>query len=466
MARTMRIAYFSPLAPARSSVSDYSEELLPQLCRRAHVDVYTDDGIAAAQEVGRVYPLYGYRDFSQRERYDHLVFQLGNSPEYVPIYDELLRSGGVVALHDLDLTEVVGARSLRQGDGWGYLQEVRRNEGLGPFLRTAGDALRRRQWPGPQWEGLERRGQVDRHGRPDRQSRSDGQSRLAMSRAVARKAAGLIVHSEAERQQLLARYPEARVRHVPLSIRRPPAIDAAEARQSLDLPPDAFICIAVGRLCREKRIHVAMQAFARLLERCPDSLFVLVGDLAPDYPLPELAHTLGIADRVRLTGYVDLATLYRYLAASDVGISLRTGDQGEMSASLLRIMSMGRPVVASNCAPNAPMPDDCALKVDSGVAEVAHTAAALWALCGHAPMRRWYGQQAARYVQANHAATATARHYIEFLEELATVQAAEEILLREEAPSRPAASPAPGLAPRPRPKPTQPERWAPASSGR
>lgn len=417
MARMIRVAYFSPLAPMRTSISHYSEELLPQLCRRAHIDVYTDDRIAAAQEVGRIYPLYGYRDFAQAERYDQLIFQVGNSPEHVPIYDQFMHSGGVAVLHDLDVSEIIGAKTLRQGDGWGYLKQVKCNEGLGPFLRTAGGALLRGQWPQPQQGG------------------TGGQGRLAVTRALVQRAAGLIVHSRAVRERLLARYPAARVCVVPLAIRRPPAVDPAEARQLLNLPAGAFICLSVGRLGPDKRIHVALQAFARLLERCPDSLYVLVGEAVPGYPLEELAQALGVADRVRLAGYVDLATLYRYLAACDVGIGLRDPERGEASASLLRIMSMGRPVVVSNCASHAQFPGDSALKIDPGAGEIAQMTAALWAVCGHLPLREWYGRRAARYVQANHSPAAAARQYVEFLEELAAVEAAEEILLRDQGDS-------------------------------
>ncbi len=419
MARTMRIAYFSPLAPVHTGTSHYSEVLLPHLCRRMHVDVYTSDRIAAAQEVGRIYPLYGYRDFCQPERYDYLVYQLGNSPEHVPVYDCFLEYGGIVALHDLDLSDVIGAKTLSQGDGWGYLREVKRNAGLVPFLRTAGDALLRGHWPAqPRDDG--------RDGRRVRPA-----ALQPMNRAVVERADGLIVHSRHAREYLAERYPQVRICEAPLSVRRPPAVDCTEARQLLDLPSDAFICISVGRLGPEKRVNVAMQGFARFLERCPDALYILVGEPSAGYPLQELAETLGIADRVRLPGYVDLATLYRYLAAADVGIGLHGRQPAQISASVLRIMSMGKPVVVCETVSHMPISADCLLQVGPGAGEAAELSAALWALHSHAPMREWYGRAAARYVQLNHSPAATARCYWEFLEELATVRAAEEILLHE-----------------------------------
>ena len=410
MGQTMRIAYFSPLAPQRTGTAHYSEDLLPHLSRRVHVDAYTDDHLAANQEVGRIYPLYGYRDLAaQYERYDLLVFQLGSGAEHVPIYDLFLRYGGVVTLHDLELSGLEEAGPARRNDGWGQLREIGRHEGLRPLLRTATDALRRGQWPAPQ------------PARPD------------VIRLVAQRAAGIAVHSRAARESLQARCPGARIYEVAPGMARPPAIDALEARQALGLPADAFICISVGRLEPQARIHVGMQAFARFLERWPNSLYLIVGDPAPGYPLQELAEALGIAGQVRLPGHVELASLYRYLAAADVGIALGQLRQGEAPVDLLRLMSMAKPAIVSRRQPFSEIPDHCAIPVDEGAGEIGQTVAALWALAGHPPLRLSYGRQAARYVQARHSLSATARQYAELFEELATVQAAERLLLRERA---------------------------------
>lgn len=403
MSHTLRIAYFSPLAPSRASTSEYSEELLPHLCRRVQVDAYTDDRVAATQEVGRIYPLYGYRDF-QRDRYDQLIFQLADSPEHLPIYDLFLRFGGVAMLHDLDLAAMTGDRPCK-GNGWGLLWEVRRNEGVGPFLRSAGGALLRGQLP--------------------------PQDRRLLSRRVQQQAMGLIVGSEPARARLLAQCPHLPVRHIPMGIPRPPLIDSQEARSVLGLPQEAFICLSLGRLDPEKRIHVALQAFARLLDRYPNALYVLVGEQAPEYPLREMAQALGIAEKVHLTGYVERATLYRYLAACDAGICLRSSEQGELSAGLLRMMSMGKPVIVSNREPYAGLPEDCTLRVDVGAGEMTQITAALWALSSHPPMRPSLGRRAAQYVQTRHSLAAAAQRYVEFLEELATVEVAHGILLQE-----------------------------------
>lgn len=408
MGHTMRVAYLSPLAPQCTGTAYYSEDLLPHLCRRVQVDAYTDDHVAATQEVGRLYPIYGYRDLAaQYERYDLLVYQLGSGPEHLPVLDLFLRYGGVAVLHDLDLASLADAACLQGQSGRGQPRDAGRAERLGLFLRAASDAFRHGQWP------------------PARPARPE------VAHLVAQRAAGLIVHSGEAREHLQARCPGVRVCEVAVGIPRPPAIDSLEARQVLGLPSDALICLTAGRLEPETRIHVAMQAFARLAERTPNSLYIILGEPAPGYPLRELAEALGIAERVRLPGHVDLATLYRYLAAADVDISLGRPRRGEAPAGLLRMMSMAKPAIVSRRGPYAGIPDHCVIPVEEGPAEVGQVVAALWALAAHPPLRLSYGRQAARYVQARHALGATARQYAEFLEELATVQVAEKLLVRE-----------------------------------
>ena len=387
MDRTLRIAYLSPLAPSRSSVGDYSEELLPYLCQQAQVDVYTDDGAAATQEVGRIYPLYGYRDLNQPDRYDHLLYQLADDAALAPICRRFVQYGGVAVLHDLDLPALEAACPI----------EVAASASRGLSL-----------WSG----GLLGRGPTPRR-------------MLTLAQAFAQRATAFVVHSQAARHELQARVPGTFVRVVPIGIRRPPAIDAGEARRALGIDERAFVCLSVGKLEPHKRLHVVLQALARLRERLPHILYILVGEPRPGYDLRQVAHELGVAECVRLAGHVDLPTLYRYMAAADVGLALRNPERREVPAGLLRMMSMERPVVVSHGGACAEMPDSCLLKVITGSGEVAQLCAALWALGSHAPMRAWYGRQAAQYVQKHHNLANAARGYAGLLEELTQSQTPE-----------------------------------------
>ncbi|MGQ9684418.1 MAG: glycosyltransferase, partial [Anaerolineae bacterium] len=97
----------------------------------------------------------------------------------------------------------------------------------------------------------------------------------------------------------------------------------------------------------------------------------------------------------------------------------------DIPAGLLRMMSMERPVIASEGGACADLPDNCLLKITTGSGEVSQLCSALWALGSHAPMRSWYGRQAGQYVHKHHNLAQAARAYAGLLQELSQVQVAE-----------------------------------------
>ena len=98
----------------------------------------------------------------------------------------------------------------------------------------------------------------------------------------------------------------------------------------------------------------------------PNSLYLLVGSKSPNYDPTRQIEMLDLADRVKSTGYVAAEDLPYYLAASDVCLNLRYPTAGETSASLLRIMGAGVPVLVSRTGSFEELPDDAAGKVDVG----------------------------------------------------------------------------------------------------
>src|SRR5687768_573172 len=80
MKRMARLAWFSPMPPARTGVAVYSAELLPLLRRDHQIDVYVDEPIAAGArgKNNDEYPVRSAHDFIWAHRlapYDLTVFQ-------------------------------------------------------------------------------------------------------------------------------------------------------------------------------------------------------------------------------------------------------------------------------------------------------------------------------------------------------------------------------------------------------
>src|SRR4029453_1161375 len=102
-----RIAYLSPLNPAPSGISDYSEELLPYLAQYAEITLYVDAGLKPNNadllrhmQVRRVGRLGRARP---QGPYDAILYHMGNSPVHAGIWGVMQRVPGIVVLHEFVL---------------------------------------------------------------------------------------------------------------------------------------------------------------------------------------------------------------------------------------------------------------------------------------------------------------------------------------------------------------------------
>ena len=77
----MRIAFFSPLPPARSGIADYSAALLEPLKRIAEVEVFESP---PAEE--------------RLKEFDVLLYQMGNNAYHSSIYEYALKHPGVLEI--------------------------------------------------------------------------------------------------------------------------------------------------------------------------------------------------------------------------------------------------------------------------------------------------------------------------------------------------------------------------------
>ena len=124
----MKIAWFSPLSPQPSGISDYCEELLPALARHAEIDLWIDPAWKPDKTaINERFPIYPYTESSfPAEKYDQLVYHMGNDyGSHRFVHQALSRHPGVVVLHDLVLMGFYAAREdagHRFSDFIGFLQ--------------------------------------------------------------------------------------------------------------------------------------------------------------------------------------------------------------------------------------------------------------------------------------------------------------------------------------------------------
>jgi len=89
-------------------------------------------------------------------------------------------------------------------------------------------------------------------------------------------------------------------------------------RARFDIPADVPLLVYAGRLAREKNIPRILQAFRLALARRPDAHLLLIGGGPFDRGILALANALGITPRMRMTGFVDRATVMQGLRAADL----------------------------------------------------------------------------------------------------------------------------------------------------
>ncbi len=391
----LRIAYWSPVPPKPSGISDYSESLLARLRDWAAIDVFVDgyapDHLALYDTMG----LFDYRAFPvlhTHRSYDACLYQLGNSPFHAYMYPTLLAAPcpGIGVLHDGTLFHLINQMLSPQA----LLQEIGYSEGRGAMEQAIAQ---------------QRAGALDDYGYP-------------LLRRAVQACAGVVTHSEFVAQRCRQARADVLLEIIP---------QGAEyydddggrfqtcVRKALELPPDAVLFGVFGHMHPVKRIQQVLEAF--LAAELPHGYLYLMGKIGVHSPpmLRELALDRPQAARVRVLiedGYPPLERLLLAMHAVDVGISLRYPTTGETSAVVCGLAGMGKPLIVSDVGAFAELPDSFTIKVPV-VDEQAALVSAMRELSG-APEVRQAMAQAARAYGRERTWEKVAQQYMTFIKRI------------------------------------------------
>jgi glycosyltransferase involved in cell wall biosynthesis len=382
----LRLAYFSPLNPAPSGISDYSRELLPHFAAHAEITLVTD-GYAPTDPELKSFRALDDRAYDARA-FDLALYHLGNSPAHAYIYRRALREPGVIVLHDLVLHHLVAWLTIQHGDTHGYVAAMREAYG------DAGARLAEREVSGT--------AVLNRFEYP-------------LSERVIRNARGVIAHSRYVANAVKRIAPDIPVAQIPHEMPDIPLLAQKDARAQLHLPPNAKLVGTFGNLGPAKRTTVLFNAFCAVHPQLPDARLLLVGATSPNFDAQGLADLFGLRDATQMVGHVPFDAFHTYMAAMDVCVNLRYPTAGETSGAVLRAMALAKPVLVSRAGWFAELPDDAVAKIDLDDHEVAQLSVTLARLLWDEPLRAAMGANARRYVLENCAVQAAARRYAEFL---------------------------------------------------
>lgn len=374
----MKVAYYSPLPPSRSGVADYSTLLLPALRERVDVVVAEQGKRAPAADVA--------------------LYHVGNDPDaHGWIVDALRDRPGVVVLHEYVLHHLVAGITIGRGDGRGYLDAMERELGVAGRLLGLGvlDNLLPLLW----------------ETQPER---------FPLSGVILDRAAGLIVHSGYVGERARAAGYDGPLWRIPHPVWPPIDVEPAS-----DMAGEPLIgCF--GFLNMNKRIPQLLEAFAAVRRRNSAARLLLVGASGERFDVERRLERLGLTEGVERLDYVPEQRLWSLMAACDVLVNLRYPTMGETSGSVIRALSLGKPVLVSDVGWFSELPDDAVLKVPVDELEVRVIEAALGVAADHGPS---LGAAARAYVEREHALPKVADAYVAALELAAGGDAADDAVL-------------------------------------
>jgi glycosyltransferase involved in cell wall biosynthesis/SAM-dependent methyltransferase len=367
----MRVAYFSPLPPARSGIADYSEALLESLRPLASVSAF-----AGAEE-----PF-------DASRFDIALYQVGNNGFHAFVYETALRHPGVVALHESNLHHLIAEMTIRRGDWDGYVRECEYNGGAA--ARAFAERVRKLE-TGPDYAGV------------------------AMTRRLLEAARGVVVHSRFMESEIRAAGFTGPIAVIPHGAWIPRA-DRHAYRDRLGLEVDAPLIGIFGYLKPYKRIAESLRALRRLVKVEPRARMILVGEPHPELPVAETIRSLGLSTYARVLGFQPIEEFTGYMAACDIVLNLRCPTVGESSGTMLRAMGLGKALLVSDIGSFAEFPEDVCLKVPVGAGEEDLIFEYLNLLVSQPEVARELGARARRYVAERCNWASVARQYAGFLE--------------------------------------------------
>jgi len=128
-----------------------------------------------------------------------------------------------------------------------------------------------------------------------------------------------------------------------------PRIDGSQIRKKYNI--SAPLVLYIGQLHGAQYIDLFIEAANIVLRANREVTFVIVGEGFMEESLKDLAHGLGIEDRIIFTGSVSHGEIPQYIAAADICVAPFKETKVTRCKSPLKIveyMAMAKPVVASN----------------------------------------------------------------------------------------------------------------------
>jgi glycosyltransferase involved in cell wall biosynthesis len=338
----VKVAFFTPLPPVESGISDYSEDIISELCKFCDIDVFIDDGYAPSSQFPDNVKIFGHKEYpAKASGYYDTVFQMGNSEFHFYMYDYIRKYHGTLVLHDFNLHGAFYHRAVAVGKGdfelYRRFVEADYPDKSGYVSAVAAGSAN------PDIYGLELNGYIT--GAADR----------------------FIVHSSESKKKLLLRDISRSAEVIRHYAKLLPLADSKAVKEQNGISPDTIVISAFGGIHSTKRAMPILRAFAKLKKERENIMLLFAGKPSEEIR-PELEKFIaenGLAGSVTVTGYISIEKFKEYIDMTDICLNLRYPSNGETSGSLMRILAKGRCVVVNDIGSFAEVDENACVKLPS-----------------------------------------------------------------------------------------------------
>lgn len=399
----MKIGYVSPLPPDASGIADFAEELLPELKKHVDLEIFSRIPVKS-EKLAEGFSLHSVEELenkSLRESCDLLVYQSGNNVRFHgEILEKFKKYPGVLEIHDFAMHHYLAESTYVKGDYEAYVKAMAYCHG------KRGEITARKFLAG---EG--------------RAPWENDALRYSVNKYLVDQATAVITHSDMAKQMIEAVSPDKPIVNIPLhtaDILENPSQYQKECRKKLGIKEDLLVLGSFGYATRAKRIPEIVEALGMYASQGGmDFHYYIVGKVEEmDVNIPRLAKQLGIGEKVTVTGFTDLDTFKEYMGACDICFNMRYPTQGESSASLHRILGMGKPVIVSQIGSFEEYPDDIVLKISHDQNETHEILEAVRGLTLNKEELALRSEKALAFARENCDLSKNAVKYAEFFEQL------------------------------------------------
>lgn len=391
-----KIAWFTPINPIKSGISDYSEDLMSVLTKFIDIDIFIDGSYKPSsqsiKQICSVYPAKKFKELS--DSYDMIVYQIGNSQFHTYMIDFMDKFPGVMVQHDLVLQGLVYTDCVTRNrfNKEKFLEYVFENFGYAKYLEIS-----------------------------NKISQGVDLDFFNYHQNFAKKFIDenylTLVHSNYVKDLLLKQNSFSEIRKINFGH---PVIYSSvkEKYQAKKIPePDKKIISIFGRIVKSRRPEIVLKAFSNLIhgKNISDIHLFLVGELNEDCKkdvLKTIKHEK-IENFVTITGFVDKNRFDYYYENTDICVNLRYPSSGETSASIIKSLAYGIPTITSNYAQYKEYPDNCCWKLDIDAYEIDTLTEYLYELIVNNDLRRTMEQNALAFSNETMSMETTALQYLQ-----------------------------------------------------